>query len=111
MSTTDLATCPTASPGTRAPGRCRRQRPTTASEVNPGAVAWFRASAERFLTPVTGYLAILDAHGLGYVEMRSDDPGRIAYEDDHQVVAVPQALQRMPRRPGTVVRAGGVDDV
>jgi hypothetical protein len=64
-------------------------------KINRGATAWFRSTAERFLEPVPGYLSILDAHGLGYVEMRSDSPGRIAYEDDFQVIAVPERLPRM----------------
>jgi hypothetical protein len=66
---------------------------------SPGAAAWFRTSATRFLAPVPGYLAIMDAHGLGYVEMRSDAPGRIVYEDDFQVIAVPTLLQSMPPLP------------
>jgi hypothetical protein len=66
---------------------------------NPGAIAWFRATATRFLEPVAGYLAILDVHGLGHVEMRSDTPGRIVYEDDYQVIAAPDPLPRMPGRP------------
>ncbi|WP_219416804.1 hypothetical protein [Pseudonocardia nigra] len=36
-----------------------------------------------------GYLAILERHGVECVELRSDDPGALIYEDDHQVVVVP----------------------
>lgn len=69
------------------------------TQSNPDAIAWFRTTAGRFLKPVPGYLAILDAHGLGCVEMHSNSPGRILYEDDYQVIAAPEPLPRMPGRP------------
>ncbi|MFP8959739.1 hypothetical protein ACLIYP_04060 [Streptomyces nanhaiensis] len=57
--------------------------------VNPGAVAWFKSSARHLIERVDGYLEILAAHGIEYRCLRSSDPGRIVYEDDDQVVAVP----------------------
>ncbi|GAA2435125.1 hypothetical protein [Streptomyces macrosporus] len=57
--------------------------------VNPGAVAWFKTSARHLIERVDGYLEILDAHGVAYRCLRSSDPGRIVYEDEVQVVAVP----------------------
>ncbi|MER7515505.1 hypothetical protein [Streptomyces sp. NPDC126499] len=59
-------------------------------EVNPGAVAWFKASATHLLDRVPGYLELLAAHGVPCVRVESADPGRIVYEDDVQVVAVPR---------------------
>jgi hypothetical protein len=35
-------------------------------ELHPGAAAWFRSSAAHVIQPVAGYLAILDAHGIGW---------------------------------------------
>ena len=61
-------------------------------EVNPGAVAWFKVDAARHLVErVDGYLEILTAHGVGWERVESTDPGRVVYEDEHQVVVVPRA--------------------
>jgi hypothetical protein len=59
------------------------------SELNPGAAAWFKPTARELIERVDGYLRILLAHGVGCELVRSADPGRIIYEDDHQVVVVP----------------------
>ncbi|MEU6924081.1 hypothetical protein [Streptomyces sp. NPDC046631] len=60
-------------------------------EINPGAAAWFKPSAEHLLARVPGYLVILAAHGVDCRLLRSTDPGRVIYEDDVQVVVVPYA--------------------
>ncbi|MEW1724444.1 hypothetical protein [Streptomyces sp. NPDC093109] len=70
--------------------------------LNPGAVTWFKASAEDLIKRVDGYLDILAAHGVECRMMRSPDPGRIVYEDDHQIVVVPHLQPR--RRPATTPR-------
>jgi hypothetical protein len=57
--------------------------------LNPGAAAWFKESATDVIHRVDGYLAILAAHGVPCVLVRSSDPGRVVYEDEHQVVVVP----------------------
>lgn len=57
--------------------------------VNPGARSWFRAGATELLTMSAGYLDLLDRYRVPWVELRTDAPGRITYEDDVQVVAVP----------------------
>jgi hypothetical protein len=62
--------------------------------VNPHAVAWFKASATHLIEPVDGYLAILRAHGVECERVESDDPGRVVYEDDDQVVVVPDLVRR-----------------
>ncbi|NEB84718.1 hypothetical protein G3I43_11115 [Streptomyces anulatus] len=58
--------------------------------VNPGAVAWFKGTATRLLDRVPGYLTLLAAHGVPYERLESADPGRVVYEDEHQVVVVPR---------------------
>jgi hypothetical protein len=58
-------------------------------ELNPLAVAWFKSSAHELFDRVPGYLEILAAHGVGFERVRSADPGRVIYEDEHQVVVVP----------------------
>lgn len=59
--------------------------------LNPGAVAWFKHTSTELLARVDGYLEILDAHGVGYERLLSVDPGRIVYDDEHQVVVVPRS--------------------
>ena len=68
--------------------------------VNPRAASWFKTSAVAFLAPIPGYLAILRAHGVRCVQVRSDDPGTVVYEDAHQVVVVP----RVPAEPTDGIR-------
>ncbi|WP_412538453.1 hypothetical protein R8Z50_21675 [Longispora sp. K20-0274] len=68
--------------------------PTVYDEaVNPGAAAWFRATATHLFGPIDGYLAILAAHDVPCVRLESDDPGRVVYEDAHQIVVVPTAVR------------------
>jgi hypothetical protein len=59
-------------------------------ELNPLAVAWFKSSARELIDRVAGYLEILAAHGVGCERVQSADPGRVVYEDEHQVVVVPR---------------------
>ncbi|MFJ3584397.1 hypothetical protein ACIPPS_19505 [Streptomyces sp. NPDC090127] len=59
--------------------------------LNPGAAAWFRATATGLLTRVLPYLEILSAHEVPCVRLESSAPGRIVYADADQVVAVPAA--------------------
>ncbi|MGW7200073.1 hypothetical protein [Streptomyces chryseus] len=40
---------------------------------------------------VGGCLEILAAHGVVCRRVRSTDPGRVVYEDEHQIVVVPYA--------------------
>ncbi|MEV8416237.1 hypothetical protein AB0P45_21895 [Streptomyces niveus] len=58
--------------------------------VNPGAVAWFKSTADELLARVPGYLDLLAAHDVACVRLRSAVvPGRVVYEDSTQVVVVP----------------------
>ncbi|WP_243869608.1 hypothetical protein [Streptomyces liangshanensis] len=58
-------------------------------ELHPGAVAWFKSTATHLIDRVSGYLEILDVHGVRCERIESPSPGRIIYEDDVQVVVVP----------------------
>lgn len=57
--------------------------------LNPGAVAWFKDSAQHLLERVEPYLRLLDAHQIGWEKLESDAPGILIYEDDVQVIATP----------------------
>ena len=59
-------------------------------QANPGAVAWFKDSAHHLLERVEPYLKLLDAHQVPWEKLESEQPGRIIYEDEVQVVVVPQ---------------------
>jgi hypothetical protein len=60
-------------------------------EINPGAAAWFKSEATHLIDRLPGYLAILDAHGVKWRRVESDDPGRVVYEDADQVIVVPHS--------------------
>jgi hypothetical protein len=57
--------------------------------LNPGAVAWFKMSSADLIKRVDGYLEVLAAHGVGCERAESSEPGTIIYEDQYQVVVVP----------------------
>ncbi|MET9540759.1 hypothetical protein ABZY16_25115 [Streptomyces sp. NPDC006553] len=59
--------------------------------VHPGAVAWFKASAQHLIDRVDGYLALLAAHGVECHRLESPNPGRVIYEDEYQVVVMAEA--------------------
>lgn len=61
----------------------------TVYEDNLLAAAWFKTSAAFLMEPIPGYLAILAAHNLPCERYESAAPGRVLYEDEHQVVVVP----------------------
>lgn len=54
--------------------------------INAATSCWFKSSACHLLERVSGCLTILDAHGIGWVELRRIRVGPVLYEDDVQVV-------------------------
>jgi hypothetical protein len=62
-------------------------------EANPQVAAWFKSSAEHLMAPIPGYLAILAAHNVPCDRYESPAPGRVLYEDPHQVVVVPHEAE------------------
>lgn len=66
-------------------------------DLHPGAAAWFKSSASHLIERVGGYLAILDAHGVAWVRAESHLPGKIIYDDPHQIVVHPETSSG-PRR-------------
>ena len=65
---------------------------------NPGARAWYLASATDLLAFTAGYLALLDRHDVPWQELRTRTPGRIVYADDVQVIATPHTVDDWPFR-------------
>ena len=60
--------------------------------LNPGATAWFKSTAGEVLDRVAGYLDLLSVHGVACERIESPNPGKVVYEDEHQVVVVPEDL-------------------
>ena len=55
--------------------------------VHPHTACWFKhGAADHLLERLSGYLALLDKYGVGWVRLLSEAPGRIIYEDDVQIV-------------------------
>ncbi|MFF0433708.1 hypothetical protein ACFYU9_15925 [Streptomyces sp. NPDC004327] len=54
-------------------------------------------TARHLIDRVPGCLDLLAAHGVPCVRAESSDPGRIVYEDDVRVVAVPREPYRTAR--------------
>lgn len=63
------------------------------SVINPGACSWFKDDAAELLMMAHRYAQLLDSYEVPWVELRSDHPGRIVYEDAVQVVAVPHTYE------------------
>ncbi|MDT9683677.1 hypothetical protein RND61_16635 [Streptomyces sp. TRM76323] len=57
--------------------------------VNPGAVAWFKVSAQHLIKRVDWYLELLASHGVEFRRLESSNPGKIIYEDTDQIVVIP----------------------
>ncbi|WP_405063143.1 hypothetical protein OG474_16335 [Kribbella sp. NBC_01505] len=73
----------------------------TVYEDNLLAASWFRTTATHLFEPIPQYLAVLAAHNLPCERYESPDPGRVLYEDTHQVVVVPHAPD--PTEPTTLM--------
>ncbi|MFD4460830.1 hypothetical protein [Nocardia sp. NPDC058480] len=71
-------------------------------ELYPGAASWFKSSAVSMIERVEGYLAILDAHGVGWERLDSAAPGDIIYDDAEQVVVVPFGDNHLLRDPSAI---------
>jgi len=52
-------------------------------------ISWFKDSAQEHIKRMHAIAAILERHGVAVETIRTDRPGYIVYEDDHQIVAEP----------------------
>jgi hypothetical protein len=53
------------------------------------AISWFKDTATDHIAKLREILAILDSHNIHFEMIKTDRPGYIVYEDEHQVVAEP----------------------
>jgi hypothetical protein len=56
-------------------------------EWTEDAVSWFRDDARSSINKLRRLIAILRKHGSTVRTLRAEDPGRIVYADEYQVVA------------------------
>jgi hypothetical protein len=57
--------------------------------INPSAQSWFKCTATHLLIGVGFYTDLLSRYDVGWQILYSNDPGRILYEDDVQIVVAP----------------------
>jgi hypothetical protein len=53
------------------------------------AISWLKLSATEHIARMRELAALLDYKDIAVEEFRTDKPGYIVYEDDHQVAAIP----------------------
>jgi hypothetical protein len=55
----------------------------------PGAISWFRSTAVEHIDKMRQYAQILEAHGVSVSQVTTERPGKILYEDEYQIAAIP----------------------
>ncbi|UPK75388.1 hypothetical protein MU582_01770 [Nocardioidaceae bacterium SCSIO 66511] len=56
--------------------------------VNPAAAGWFKADAVELIDRTERYLDLCRVLGICCERVESENPGKIIYEDEHQIVVV-----------------------
>jgi hypothetical protein len=60
--------------------------PFSSSGWSRDAASWFKDSAKDSIKQMRALAVLLESHGLLVRTLRSKNPGKVLYEDDHQVV-------------------------
>lgn len=55
----------------------------------PGAISWFKSTANVHIEKMRQYVQILEAHEVMVSQIMTDRPGDIVYEDEFQIAAIP----------------------
>ena len=66
------------------PPRFARSRDSAAHKK---AISWFKSSAQNHISKIWELVHFLREHGIHVNMIKTDAPGFVVYEDDHQVVA------------------------
>ena len=53
------------------------------------AISWFKASAAEHVSRMRELVALLEYKSIPVRELRTERPGYVVYEDEHQVAAIP----------------------
>ncbi len=56
---------------------------------HPAAILWFKDAATEHISRMRALCALLDHKDIGIAYFETMKPGRIVYEDEHQVAAIP----------------------
>lgn len=56
---------------------------------NPNAISWFKSSAVKHISKMREYIEILKSHDVPVKQLITDRPGKILYEDEFQIAAIP----------------------
>jgi hypothetical protein len=59
------------------------------SKLKPRTIFWFKPNGHRFIRKIWDVVAVLKENGLHVEMLKTARPGRVCYEDDYQVAAVP----------------------
>ena len=57
--------------------------------ANPNTISWFKSTAIDHITKMREYAEILKAHDIQVKQLKTERPGKILYEDEYQVAAIP----------------------
>jgi hypothetical protein len=68
------------------PNRLAKSRSPNAKSV---ALSWFKDTANDHLKHIWEVVGILESHGVSVEVLRTERPGYLVYEDEHQVTAEP----------------------
>lgn len=68
--------------------------PTYDDPQNKRALSWFKSSATKPIQYMWDLKRMLDQHGFHVDVLKTLEPGKIIYEDDWQVVAIPRKGQK-----------------
>ncbi|WP_435106918.1 hypothetical protein [Arhodomonas sp. AD133] len=55
----------------------------------PAAISWFKESAIEHIDKMRQYAQLLASHDFLVQQLVTERPGKVVYEDEHQVAAVP----------------------
>jgi hypothetical protein len=73
------------------PTRFNRSQAKGAYRRNAKGLSWFKPTATEHIRRAFALSAILRDHGYAVMTLKTDRPGFVVYEDDHQIVAEPFA--------------------
>lgn len=62
---------------------------TSRKKIKLKAISWFKESAKIHIDQMRAYAQILEAHDVLVKQIMTKKPGKIVYEDDFQIAAIP----------------------
>lgn len=62
------------------------QPPFSTGKFPRDAVAWFRSESSDFIARMWDIVAIIESHDVPVRVLKSQNPGKVVYEDDYQVL-------------------------